>query len=135
MRLCGPLLPIEICNIREDGGEDALRDWPIGGLKYPDQPFCGVGHDVAMNDLAPQPVRANVVPDLGDDDGAVHGADRRPNIRRHHREGLHVEVEQFANGNRAAVALGLGNRTDEGAELAVAPMISAGEMRALAVED
>ena len=107
----------------------------IGGLKYPDQPFCGVGHDVAMNDRAPKPVRANVVPDLGDDDGAVHGADRGSNISRHHCEGRHVELEQFANGNRAPVALGLGDRTDEGAELAGAPMISAGKMRALAVED
>jgi hypothetical protein len=51
------------------------------------------------------------------------------------REGLHVEFEQFANGNHAAVALGLGDWTDEGAELAAAPVISAGEMRALVVED
>ena len=135
MRLCGPLLPIEICNIREYGGEDALRDWPIGGLKYPDQPFCGVGHDVAVNDLAPKPARADVVPDLGDDDGAVYSADRGSNVSRHFCEGLHVEFEQLANGKRATVALGLGNRAYEGAELAGAPMISAGEMRALAVED
>jgi len=107
---------------------------PIACLKHSYQPSCGVGHDVAMNDLTLLSVRADVVPDLRDDDGAVHGADRRANIVRHRRECLRVEFEQFASGNRAAVALGLVNRTDEGAELAVAPMISAGEMRALAVE-
>ena len=87
-----------------------------------------------MNDLAFQFVKANVVPDLGNDDRAVHGADRRHNIWRHHREGLHVEFEQFAGGNHATVALGFGNRADERAELAVAPVISASEMRALTVE-
>jgi len=107
VRLCGPSLPIEICNIRKDGGEDALRDGPCGCLKYPDEPFCGVGHDVAMNDLAPQPVRAEVVPDFGNDDGAVHGADRHANIVGHRRECIHVKFEQFASGNRAAAALGL----------------------------
>ena len=135
MRLCGLLRRVEIGNIRKDVGEDALRDWSIGYLKYTDRPFCGVGHDIAVNDLAPQPVRAHVVPDFGDDDGAVHGADRRQDRSGHHRKGLHVELEQFANGNRAAVALGLGDWTDECAELAASPMISAGEMRALAVED
>jgi hypothetical protein len=87
-----------------------------------------------VNDLTLLSVSADVVPDLGNDDRAVHGADRSYNIWRHRREGLHVEFEQFANRKRAAVALGLVNRTDEGAELAVAPMISAGEMRALAIE-
>ena len=135
MRLRGLLCRIEICNVRENRGENALRVWPIVGLKYPDQPFCGVGHDVAMNDLASQLVRVNMVPDLGDDDGAVHVADRCQNVWGHHREAFYIEVEQLAGWNRAAVTLGRGNRTDEGAELAVAPMISAGEMRALAVED
>ena len=87
-----------------------------------------------MNDFAPLPVRANVVPDLGDDNRAVYSANRRPNIRRHRSEGIYVEFEQLANGNRAPVALGFEHRTDEAAELAVTPMISAGEMRALAVE-
>lgn len=103
--------------------------------KYPDQPFCGVGHDVAVNDLAPEPMRANTVLYLGDDDGAVHGANLRQNRREHRREGLHVETKQFSNGKRAAVALGLENRAGEGAELAAPSMISASEMRALAVED
>src|SRR5208282_91486 len=130
-----PMRRFDICNIREDGGENALRDWPIGGLKYPDQPFCGVGHDVAVNDFTTRPVRTDVVPDLGNNDGAAYSADRGSNASRHLCEDLHVELEQFANGNRAAVALGLGDRADEGAELAAAPMISAGEIRALAVED
>jgi hypothetical protein len=72
VRRCGPLRRIEIYNIREDNGENALRDWSIGGLKYPDQPFCGVGHDVAVNDFTTRPVRTDVVPNLGNNDGVVY---------------------------------------------------------------
>ena len=102
MRLAAPRRDLQRM---EERWRECSRRLNCGSLKYPDQPFCGVGHDVAMNDFAPLPVRANVVPDLGDDNRAVYSANRRPNIRRHRSEGIYVEFEQLANGNRAPVAL------------------------------